>query len=284
MLKLIIADDERMIRETISSLINWKSYNIQLIGSCKNGMDAYDMILDESPDIVLTDIKMPGMDGLQLIQKVAESDLSTRFIILSGYGEFEYAKQAMRYGVRHYLLKPCNERQIIDSIQDIAKDCYPNQLSNYSGKNGFLTADSMSHNVLFGIINDTIYQNTPFEDTLKTYELYLDFHFTAYHLFYIHFLEPDRLELFLQNLKEYCRKEFPPITIHGIYTSHTLLIFFKEFAETYPAFLHFLSSFSKESARYSVPHKNMELEIRQERFSNLANLLQIVLKKSDDTV
>lgn len=279
MLKLIIADDERMIRETISSLIDWKSYNIQLIGSCKNGMDAYDMILDESPDIVLTDIKMPGMDGLQLIQKVSESDLTTRFIILSGYGEFEYAKQAMRYGVRHYLLKPCNEQQIIESIQDITKDCYKNQRSNYTVSSRFLTVDSMYHNVIWGIINDTIYQNTSFDVTLKTYEPYMDFHFTAYRLFYVHYIERNHLELFLNCLKKYCQKEFPSITVHGIYTSPTLLIFFKEFADTYPNFLHFLSSFVEKNKHISALSQSIDWEIRQDQFSDLANLLLVVLKK-----
>lgn len=92
MLKLVIADDERIIRETISTIIDWKQYDIELVGLCKNGLEAYDMILDESPDIVLTDIRMPGMDGLELIQRISQTDLNTQFIILSGYGEFEYAK------------------------------------------------------------------------------------------------------------------------------------------------------------------------------------------------
>ena len=104
MLKLIIADDERIIRESISRIIDWSSLGIELIGVCQDGAEAYDMILDESPDIVLTDIMMPGLSGLELIEKVSRTDLDTRFILLSGYGEFNYAQQAMKYGVRHYLL------------------------------------------------------------------------------------------------------------------------------------------------------------------------------------
>lgn len=98
MLKLLIADDERIIRETIFNIIDWKKHDIEVIGLCKNGIEAYDMILDESPDIVLTDIRMPGMGGLELIRKIRQTDLQIQFIILSGYGEFEYAKEAMSYG------------------------------------------------------------------------------------------------------------------------------------------------------------------------------------------
>ena len=70
MLKLVIADDDRVIRETISTIIDWKQYDIELVGLCKNGLEAYDAILDESPDIVLTDIRMPGMDAMELLEKV----------------------------------------------------------------------------------------------------------------------------------------------------------------------------------------------------------------------
>ena len=68
MLKLIIADDERIIRETISTIIDWSQYGIELAGLCSNGIEAYNMILDESPDLVITDIRMPGMNGLELIR------------------------------------------------------------------------------------------------------------------------------------------------------------------------------------------------------------------------
>ena len=65
---MIIADDERVIRESISRLIDWEKLGVELTGLCRNGLEAYDMIIDEDPDIVLTDIRMPGMDGLELIR------------------------------------------------------------------------------------------------------------------------------------------------------------------------------------------------------------------------
>ena len=82
MFKLLIADDERLIREALSTTIDWKMYDIELIGICRNGIEAYDMILDESPDIVLTDIRMPGMSGLDLIRRTSEAGISIQFIIL----------------------------------------------------------------------------------------------------------------------------------------------------------------------------------------------------------
>lgn len=272
MLKLIIADDERVIRETISTLIDWKQYDIELVGLCSNGLEAYDMILDESPDIVLTDIKMPGLDGLELIKKVSDTDLSTQFIILSGYGEFDYAKKAMKYGVKHYLLKPCNELQIIDSIQDTAKTCYQNSISTYTKANTFQTADNMCHHVLFSIINDAIYQNKPYSETFQTYEPYMDFHFTAYHLFYVYFLEPDCLTEFVRTLREYCASRFAAVTVHGIYVTNTLILFFKDFSGSYHDFITFLSFMRPEGQKVS-------LEVDHCSYKNLSTLLSEALDK-----
>ena len=262
MLKLIIADDERIIRETISTIINWKQYDIELVGLCKNGLEAYDTILDETPDIVLTDIRMPGMDGLELIRRISETDLNTQFIILSGYGEFEYAKMAMKYGVRHYLLKPCSEVQILESIQEIAQDCYRKS----SLERSYPAMSSIRHNVIFTILNNAICQNRPYDEIMRAYDPYMDFYFSSYHLFYIY------LEEFLQQLKPYADSHFPEVTIHGIYVNCTLLLFFKEFAGNYQDLSQFFSSIK-------FPGRSPSLETEDLSFKNLQTLLETVLDK-----
>lgn len=93
MLKLLIADDERIIRETIFNIIDWKKHDIEVIGLCKNGIEAYDMILDESPDIVLTDIRMPGMGGLELIRKIRQTDLQIQFIFYPVMGSLSMPRK-----------------------------------------------------------------------------------------------------------------------------------------------------------------------------------------------
>lgn len=89
MLKMIIADDERVIRETISQMLDWESLGIELSAVCKNGIEVYNMILDESPDIVMTDIRMPGLSGLEVVREIAQTNQQIQFIFLSGYEEFD---------------------------------------------------------------------------------------------------------------------------------------------------------------------------------------------------
>lgn len=120
MLKLLVADDERILREAVCYLIDWKSIGIELAASCKNGREAYEEACRTKPDIILTDIKMPGLSGLDLVEKLSEPGRVLEFILLTGYADFEYAHRALSHRVHHYLLKPCNEQQIIEAVQQAA--------------------------------------------------------------------------------------------------------------------------------------------------------------------
>ncbi len=122
MYELLIVDDERLIREGISVMVNWESHGIHLAGTARNGFEAIDTIKQNQPHIVITDIKMPVMNGLELVTKVTEKYPEIIFVILSGYGEFEFASRAMQQGVKHYLLKPCSEEKITAVLEDVKSE------------------------------------------------------------------------------------------------------------------------------------------------------------------
>lgn len=110
--RAIIVDDEQKICELIQSLGNWDEFSIQVIGQCYNGADALESIQQNRPEIVITDIRMPVYDGLELVKRCMDLGLDTNFVIISGYRQFEYAHQAMQYGVADYLLKPIDQQEL----------------------------------------------------------------------------------------------------------------------------------------------------------------------------
>ncbi len=123
MLSLLIADDEKVIRESLATRIDWNKFGVRVVGCCANGLEALDCIIDESPDIIMTDIKMPGLDGLDLIGKIQEINRDIEFIIFSGFREFDFAKKAIELGVRRYILKPVSEEQVVDAVLDAVSCC-----------------------------------------------------------------------------------------------------------------------------------------------------------------
>lgn len=119
MYRLLIVDDEETEREGMAQFIAWEDYGIELAGTAWNGVEGYEMICRCRPDIVITDIKMPVMNGIELIKKTRKDFPDIEFIVLSGYGEYEFTSQAMEEGVRHYVLKPCVEAKIIEAAEKV---------------------------------------------------------------------------------------------------------------------------------------------------------------------
>jgi len=119
MYKVLLVDDEKIILDGISQMLDWPSLGTELAGTAPNGVEAYERIRELAPDIVISDIRMPGMDGLELVAAVHREHPGVRFVLLSGFGEFDYASKAMQYGVKHYLLKPTNERKIAEALTEI---------------------------------------------------------------------------------------------------------------------------------------------------------------------
>ena len=115
MLKVLIADDEIKVSKLILHLVQWEELGMEVIGTVNDGVEAFELILEKQPDIVITDIRMPGMDGIELVEKATkemESSKKVFFVIISGYSQFEYAQQAVKLGVEDYLLKPIKKKEL----------------------------------------------------------------------------------------------------------------------------------------------------------------------------
>ncbi|MCI8763033.1 MAG: response regulator transcription factor [Lachnospiraceae bacterium] len=117
----MIIDDEKIVREGICDLIDWNAEGYRLVPGGKDGREGLAGILRYQPDLVLVDIKMPGITGLELIQEARKQGFQGHFIILTGYSEFEYAKTAISMGVEGYLLKPVDEDELLGYVRRIRK-------------------------------------------------------------------------------------------------------------------------------------------------------------------
>ena len=103
---VVVADDEDELREAVCTMIPWQDYGFCLVGSASNGLDALQLVETHAPDLLLTDIRMPFISGIELARQVREVRPATNIAFLSGYDDFEYAKQAIQYNIISYMLKP----------------------------------------------------------------------------------------------------------------------------------------------------------------------------------
>ena len=117
--RVLLADDEEEIRTGISRKIGWASLGFQLVGEAGNGVEALELAEQLRPDVVLTDIKMPFMDGLELCRRLRMSLPGARLVVFSGFDDFEYARQAMSLGVSEYILKPINAPELIQVLEKL---------------------------------------------------------------------------------------------------------------------------------------------------------------------
>ena len=121
MYKVLLVDDETLIREAISENIQWEEMGFSFMGACENGKQAIEAIEKEQPDLLLTDINMPFVDGMELTKFVYENYPDTKVIIISGFDEFEYAKNAVKYQVLEYILKPITPMEFSETLLRVKK-------------------------------------------------------------------------------------------------------------------------------------------------------------------
>lgn len=130
MMRVLICDDEVNVCRLLISLINWDALDLELVGLAHTGPEALQKIQDLLPQIVITDVRIPVFDGLELVSRTQALGIHANFIVVSGYQHFEYVHNALRHGIVDYLLKPINREELNNALEVIIsrhqKDLYEN--------------------------------------------------------------------------------------------------------------------------------------------------------------
>ena len=119
MYTIVVADDEEELRKAIIRKIDWAAIGFQVVGEAENGIEALELVERKAPDLLLTDIRMPFISGLELARQVREIRPSTQIVFLSGYDDFSYAQEAIRYNIISYLLKPISMDELTENLHQI---------------------------------------------------------------------------------------------------------------------------------------------------------------------
>lgn len=128
MYRVFLVDDEPLICKGLRETVEWDSLSLEIAGEAHGGTDAMELIAATHPHIIITDIRMPGMDGISLIKAIREKDLNIRIIILSGYSDYQFLKEAIRLGVDGYLLKPIDTDELISNLKNLVSTIEKEQL------------------------------------------------------------------------------------------------------------------------------------------------------------
>lgn len=194
MLQVVIADDEVRVCRLVQMLIDWDTLGMKLAGIASNGLEALALVEQAKPNILITDIRMPGCDGLELIERARKISPELEIVIISGYAQFEYAQTAIRYGVGDYLLKPIKQDALNATLKKLAERCQ-NRLVSFNAIENL--RQIKGHDLLQGRLLEDLLQNRLAAPTAE--QLRNDYDFPAgTGLFLVYILkmdyEPDAVE------------------------------------------------------------------------------------------
>ena len=238
MIKLIIADDEPLVQAGIKSMICWADYDISIVGTASNGAAAYELIKEHDPEIVITDIKMPVMSGLELAAKCHEEGRKLPlFIILTSYEDFHFVKEALTYQVIAYLIKlELTPETLTETLQLALKRVSEQQSSIQTAASSVNNLSLMREQFYTRLVFHLFESEQQFETQAEN--LHLDFHYEAYAVSYAEIrsekltqMSSDKqINLYdnsLQMTKELLSKYLPHIPCHtlSLDTGHFCIIF-----------------------------------------------------------
>ncbi len=162
MYKVMIVDDEKLITQGLLNILDWEGLGLQISSTHSDGQSALESFIDYPVDIIISDINMPNIDGLNLLKKIKDINSNTKFVVLSGYDDFYYAKKAIEYGVDSYMLKPIDEEELSTTLNRLV--CKLNEDKN---REGIMINKS---GILYQYINGKLNRNS-----LEQIETYLHF-------------------------------------------------------------------------------------------------------------
>ncbi|GAA0135197.1 response regulator [Paenibacillus sp. YSY-4.3] len=168
MYKVMIVDDEPKLRNGLRTLIPWESIGFEVIGTAASGKEVLRSFDTQLPDLLIVDIRIPGMSGLQLIQEIRTLGFPMRYVIVSGYADFEYARTALQLGADGYLLKPVNKDEMTSLLVDVRGKMMQEEQQQSSGRNDHPSKEWLIYSLLSGGAN--IDQSTV-QDMAIEYEL-----------------------------------------------------------------------------------------------------------------
>ena len=119
MYTIVIADDEAELRQALIRRIDWKEVGFEVVGEAENGAEALELVEKLEPDLLLTDVRMPFMSGIELARAVREIRPNIQIAFLSGFDDFTYAQQAIQYNIISYLLKPISSKELTEELKNI---------------------------------------------------------------------------------------------------------------------------------------------------------------------
>lgn len=177
MYRVVVVDDEPIIRKNLRDSIEWDVLGLELAGEASNGAEALMLIESVRPVILITDIKMPVMDGMELIKEIHRRGLRIRIIIISGYSDYEYLKEAIKFSVDSYLLKPIDENELVSILSSLVDAVEKDISTDIQQREG---AQLLKRNTLLRLVSGTI-EYREFREKAKMLDLsfYGDMHVVA---------------------------------------------------------------------------------------------------------
>ena len=146
MYKVVIVDDEPIIVEGLSRLLPWDKYGCEVVGTAYNGNEGLEMIRKETPDILFSDIAMPGMDGLTMIAALRSEFPEMQISILTGYRDFDFCQRALRLGVARFLLKPSNMEELEEALRIMTERCgRQEETAQTENASGFIVRNALAY-------------------------------------------------------------------------------------------------------------------------------------------